>query len=74
MKFEPRFMQPTALTIEGLMTPRFRQIADEVKLSYRPMSFTRDIYQMFRENEYILLENTFRDYLIGDIYHEYSLG
>jgi len=60
--------------LKDLLEPRFRQIADEVHLDYRAMPFTRDIYEMFYGDRYVALENTFRDYLTGDLYHEYSLG
>jgi len=65
---------PSTATVADLMEPRFKQIADEMHLDYREMPFTRDIHEMFDNDRYIALENAFRDYLTGDLYHEYSLG
>jgi len=69
-----RFGRIKPFTPEDFLIPHFKQIADEMKLPYRPMSFTRDIYQMFRESKYVAIENAFRTHLTGDLYHEYSLG
>jgi len=61
-------------TLEELLEPRFRQIADEMRLRYRKMPFTHDTREMFDRDAYVTLENVFRNYLTGDLYHEYSLG
>ena len=61
-------------TVEELLEPHFRQIANAMGYQYRNMPFTVETRDLFHRGKYMTLENLFRNYLTGDLYHEYSLG
>jgi len=60
--------------VADLLRPRFRQIAHDTGFQYRDMPFTSETREMWDRGAYPTLEKAFRDYLTGDLYHEYSLG
>jgi len=77
MNFEPpRFMRTIDPTVEDLLQPCFRRIADEMQLLhlYKDIPFTQEMRELFDKDSILMLENVFRDYLTNSVYHEYSLG